>query len=89
MLSDVVGTGGMPVTEDHTVFLTQVEDGSYLCVSVNAPRFALSAPTEMEAKLKARRALEFYFHSRQEDRPNAARETIVKSYSFEPELVCA
>ena len=54
----------MTSDRDHRIYLTQVEDGSWLAASISKPWFCLSAPTEDEALVRAQSALDFWCENR-------------------------
>lgn len=74
----------------HRIFYTELEDGNILAVSVDSPRFGVSAPTKEEAFAKAERALDYYDSVKRGLKTAPKREVRVFRPSFQQEeLACA
>ena len=81
---------GKPMNErSHTIFITQIEDGSFLAASIDSPRFCVGAPTERGAFEKAQRALAYYDGVEDKLRNIKPQETRVISPVYKEKELCA
>jgi hypothetical protein len=71
------------------IFYTEIEDGTFVAVSIDSPRFCVGAKTAEEALAKAHRALAYYNSAHRNLQTSPRRETRVVSPSFRQELLYA
>ena len=71
------------------IFYTEIEDGTFVAVSIDSPRFCVGAKTAEEALAKAHRALAYYNSAHRDLQTSPRRETRVVSPSFRQELLYA
>lgn len=69
----------------HVVYVTQIEDGSYIAASAE-PLFCVGATSEQEVKAKAMRAVAFFEQTRGSAAVPRPRETRVVTPVYEREL---
>lgn len=73
----------------HEVFTFQREDGTFLCASIDTPRFCVAGDTAEEARAKAQRALDFYDRTKHSVRTVNPKRTRVISPVYEREEIFA
>jgi hypothetical protein len=74
------------MSNDHSIYTTQLPDGSFLAVSLDSPRFGVTGSTSLAAKEKALEALEYYDTALKEvenKRPKTPKVTTVIRPIFE------
>ena len=76
-------------TKDHQVFLAKIEDGSFLAVSIDSPRFCVGGDTIEAAAAKAQRALEYFHAAKGKVLEVKPRESRVISPVYEQKELCA
>jgi hypothetical protein len=79
----------MATETSHEIHFTQAEGGGFLAVSIDSPRFCVSASTEDAARAKAIRALDYFYDAKCKATRLAPRTARVISPVFEAEKICA
>jgi hypothetical protein len=72
----------------YNIFSASTDDGSWIAVSIDQPRFCVGAPTKEEALAKADRAKK-YFESVGPNFHRPSKETRVTNLFFEEEALYA
>lgn len=72
----------------HPIYLTRIEDGSFLAVSIDSPRFCVGGANEQEAFEKAQRALRYY-DSVKGELSVKPKKTSVISFVYQQKDLCA
>ena len=73
---------------EHNVYISRLEDGSFVAASIDSPRFCVSGTSAAEAKDKAVRALIYFERVRSNAKP-IVKTTRTVVPIFDKELVCA
>lgn len=73
----------------HEIFTFRREDGTFLCASIDAPRFCVAGSTLEEARAKATRALDFYERHKHTTKSVETKRTRVISPVYEREELYA
>ena len=75
--------------QKHRLFITHDEAYGFLAVSVDTPRFCVSAQTREDVRAKAIRALEFYSEHEADFVPVERNNTPANNNTYEEESVSA
>ncbi len=76
------------MTNIESVFFSKQEDGTFLAVSIDSPRFCVLAANDVDALAKANRIVEYYNANKHKVLGIKARETRVITLSFEEKELC-